>query len=181
MDGFGRFSDPLRSTLIWDVGKPPSEARVVPGILHAHTAWRVRHAHDVGVPLSARHLDACTQLRHGDRLLLPELANVGCACDSGCSHDFVTVRELMCIVHACVNRPLHDAALRGVEPSYLRHFGSCAATTALEANQTHHRFVSLALRSWERGEDPDSVGTTCIPGIPAPRSWVLRLAVLPWL
>lgn len=55
MDPNGWFDDARRSTLVWDVTQPPSEARLIPACLSAFKAWRRGF---LGERITTAHLDA---------------------------------------------------------------------------------------------------------------------------
>ena len=55
MECNGVFDDARRSRILWDVTKPPSEARLVPSCVHPWMAWT---QHFRGLPLSPSHLSA---------------------------------------------------------------------------------------------------------------------------
>jgi hypothetical protein len=51
----GAFNDERRSRLVWDVTRPPTEARLLPGCMSPFEAWRCGFG---GVPVTAAHLAA---------------------------------------------------------------------------------------------------------------------------
>ena len=64
----GMFDDLLRSRLVWDVTRPPREARLVPGCMSIFEVWRRGY---VGAPISDEHLEARLWDDHVDAVVLP--------------------------------------------------------------------------------------------------------------
>ena len=189
MDVLGRFTDPARSTLLWDVGQPASEARIVPGIVHAHMAWHVRKERYIGWALEEKHWQAYTRVCWGDTITLTMFGNATVRFAPGSDQkcvlgDPVSLRDLIAGVHATLDAPVHHGSLRAAGPEFIRHFGCRdGVKQTRDISTLHRRFVSLVPKAWVTQDLEQRSLLTSPGGIHPtfkPWAWRLTTAPLPW-